>query len=319
MSEYPIAPDPLPEAPAVDTSSGVSPHSFAETLLLHPYRAVAFLAVLFVVGAGALVLSRAPVAPSDDEARWQTGGYALFQGETRRPDSSVRVRTEDVIKTQKPDAALPLLPTLTQPVLYVPDSDAQTDIDTLLASLTKKSGQTESQDDRGESALSFIPEGLVSTSSPQQRKTAKQVRLYDYANTVGTYIQGLESSHTNMAQSLTAVIQDRGNAEKIANAERIAAAYGDLAESLKQVTTPSEVRALHDAFVRAHAAIDTHLRAVVRSTTDTDLISTIRTYNESADQYIKSYLALVTFFESEDVRFDRFDPGSIFTFSSASL
>lgn len=275
---------------------------------------------LLVVGIGALALSRAPVrSTSSDEAQWQGGGFALFQGATRAPDSSVRMRTEDIIKTQAPDANLPTLLALTQPVLYLPDSDVETDITDLLATLTKKSTAPLKPEKSGESVLSFIPEGLVSTSSPQQRRTAKQALLYDYANTIGSYVQGVESSNTRMVQSLTAVLQDRGNSAKMAEAEQIAQSYGDLAKSLKDVSVPKDVRGLHDAFVESHAAVDTHLRAVIQSASDSDLVSAIGTYNESAEQYIRNYLALVTFFESEQVRFDSFDPGSIFTFSAARL
>src|SRR3989344_789101 len=81
-------------------------------------------------------------------------------------------------------------------------------------------------------AYSFIPSGLISTSTTETSRSALQQELFDYGNTIGSYVLSFEARNRNMTQDVKGHIEDRFSKEKAAALVRLANGIIELGTSL---------------------------------------------------------------------------------------
>ena len=199
--------------------------------------------------------------------------------------------------------------TLTQP--------DDTDFRALIASLSEPqvSVAASSSVSALPSTYSFIPQGLLGTTSPAIR-TATQQQLYDYGNEAGAIVQNFESTHTDMTLALQNQFQDPTNADKIAALDTLAGGLGSTGAELLSISyVPPQAASLNTSLGNDYKTMAAKLALVGSAQGDQGRGDAMKAYNQAADSFIKHYVALVMVFSSYGVSFSSGDPGSVFTFS----
>jgi len=85
-------------------------------------------------------------------------------------------------------------------------------------------------------------------------------------------------------------------------------------EQLSEV--PSDTAAMHSAYAKSYKAVGVNLTKIANAKTDQEYLDAIATYNTSADDLTKRFLALVALFSANNVQFSSSDPGSMFVFNA---
>lgn len=287
-------------------------------LFAHVYISSLILAGLLLLGGVAIVTNRAPVAGSNTETTWGgAGGVAFLNAIGARAGSgNTRVQTQQLLEQQaqnhNPITITPIDPT-------APIETVGIEWEALLAQLVRPPGASTTPEGSGETgAYSFIPSGLISSIGQTKKRTAVQEALYQYGNTVGSYIQGFDALHANMLQVLKDAYEDRGNAEKVAFAIQIGADYVRLGKDIESIDdVPKTVQAAHMALAKAYQTSGDAMIAKLKTTNDDDFLTAVHTYNQSVEDFTKRYIALVTLFEVAEVQFGQDDPGKVFMFSAS--
>lgn len=165
----------------------------------------------------------------------------------------------------------------------------------------------------------FPPAGLISTttsSAPANTRTPKQHELYEYGNSVGSYIQSFEQSHSNQTQILKDQIEDRGNDAKNAAVVQLGQAMQNLGKNLLGIQhVPSVAAAQHTALSESYITIGKNLALVPQAKTTNDLLKAIDVYNASAREFAIQFADLATVFVEQGISFGQADPGVLFQFS----
>mgnify|MGYP001619925039 CR=1 FL=1 len=165
-------------------------------------------------------------------------------------------------------------------------------------------------------AYSFIPSGLVATTTPGPKRSALQESLYHYGNDVGSYISTYEARSANTGQVLTDQLNDRQNPQKAQAVRDIGRAMQAAGKSLQGIeAVPSIVASAHTALAKSYIEAGIKLSQVPDAQSDGDFITAIQTYNTAAEKLGHSYVALANVFAGAGVRFAPQDPGSVFNFS----
>jgi len=169
-------------------------------------------------------------------------------------------------------------------------------------------------------AYAFIPTGLISTTTQTTRRTVLQKALYDYGNDLGSLIQSFEQDHMNQSQLITDYLQDRNNSTKVAVMETLGNQYATLGDSILAMdSVPSQMTSAHAALAQSYKELGAKLGLVAQTQGDAAFIAAIETYNNSAQTYVKNYIAVSDLFAAYGVTFSTTDPGSVFVFSPVSL
>ena len=291
--------------------------------LCHPFM-TGISVVALMCGLGLMIVkARMPVSETTrPDATWgSAGGFALFSNNTadETHSSNDRTDTENLLKEQmnrnSPDIAIPLLRQGT--------AQTETGIDwaALLSQLSgKNSNSVKPQHDSTDTPLnvySYIPQGLISTASGEAERTEAQRALYEYGNSVGSFVQGFDDLHKNMIIVLTDVIHDRGNPDKVAAAAQIGKDYVQLGKDIENIdSVPENAQGIHSSLAQAYIEVGNKLETQARAVTDKELLNAVEIYNSAANDWTKKFLALVTLFEVSNVRFGPTDPGRIFMFNA---
>ena len=166
-------------------------------------------------------------------------------------------------------------------------------------------------------AYSFIPRGLISTSTLVAKRTALQDELFQYGNDAGGYIQSYEDTHRSISQILTDEIADRYNAQKVANVKAIGDALIEVGKNLQEMEgVPTIAVKANAALATSYIEIGTKLKLVADAKTDKELLSAVQTYNTAADTFTGRYIGLAQLFSGAGVLFAPGDTGSVFTFTN---
>ena len=165
-------------------------------------------------------------------------------------------------------------------------------------------------------AYTFIPSGIVSTTTSTSERTDLQQELYNYGNDIGSSIESFEQQHSNMVQILKNQAEDRSDTEKAEAVVRLANAFRDLGNTLSGIeNVPSQMAGIHTSLAESYVAIGKNLALVPKAQRDSDFIRAIETYNASADTFTKNYIALASLFGAYGVAFSSSDAGRVFTFT----
>jgi len=202
------------------------------------------------------------------------------------------------------------------------DSAPEFDFDAFIAMLSKPSGASQAKEgsDSLPSAYSFIPSGLVSTSTAQRALTPTQQAIRTYGNTAGAIIQSFEPLLRSSPQILKDQFEDRGSSQKNA-------ALTDLAESLAHVghemeameNVPPEMASAHMRVAKSYQEMGEKLANIANTSSEQAAVDAILTYNASVETYIKNYASLATLFSLHEVPFTSAEPGSVFVFTQSSF
>ena len=165
-------------------------------------------------------------------------------------------------------------------------------------------------------AYSYIPRGLISTTTVRSTRTPLQQELYDYGNDIGSTIESFEQQHSNMVQILKVQAEDRANPEKASAVVNLGHEFEELGKVLAAMeAVPSAMASTHKALAQSYIEIGKNLALVPGAERDSDFIQAIQTYNASADTFVKNYIQLVSLFGAYGVAFTSSDSGRVFTFS----
>ncbi len=288
-----------------------------EWLRLHPYT-VALIGSALVVFIGAyFVAQRVAVAPDSSVSRnWGNVGGTLSDpiANALAPTTN----TQQNLYTQVRSGP----PYVWSGTQNTQDTPADTfDFDAFVASLTKPPANTGAtvQTDAGVDAYSFIPGGMISTSTPQKPRTPDQVALHEYGNEAGGNIQFFEETHASMPQTLKDQFEDRGNPAKNAALIDLGNALAHVGQQLSDIEAPGAVATANKNLAESYKEIGGKLALIPNAQGDLQLITAMRTYDDAVDKFVKNYVALATLLSVSGVTFSADEPGSVFTFSAASF
>src|SRR3989338_2669897 len=126
------------------------------------------------------------------------------------------------------------------PIPQNTSGDTDFDFDAFIAMVSSPQGRPASDGNQTTAdafldAYSFIPSGLISTSTPVKARTAAQEELHDYGNLAGSEIESFEDSHRNMPQTLKDQFEDPRDSGKVAAVEELGNALAGVGRSLEAI------------------------------------------------------------------------------------
>lgn len=296
-----------------------------EWLRAHPYLDA-------FIGAGILILLGAFIVAGRSSVPGETAplAWGRIGGHLLSPFSNVSGQGEDArsgnLYTQVQSGP---------PFTYTPASqtqipvnasgDADFDFDAFIAMLSSSGsgplpagGQTNV--DTSLDIYSFIPGGLISTSTPEKMRTPVQEELYQHGNLIGAEIQSFEDGHRNMPQVLKDQFEDPQDPGKIAALEELGNALAEVGYEIGAIeNVPEGVRAANTALAKSYREMGAKLVLVPKARTDEERIAAMLAYNATVEAYTKDYVALATLFSAYGVTFASDEAGSVFTFSSGGF
>lgn len=297
----------------------------------HPYASALLGAGILLVGGTFVVEQHSQVASGGNSAWQENSGSGLnplsYAPSETSPGSQVQPSIVQQVESSPPYTYTPGA-TPSASATGATQTPAQNsggfNFDSFVAMLSAESAASSSTQTNAntglQNAYAFIPQGLISTSSPQTSRTPQQDALYQYGNEVGSLVQSFEIEHSNESQVLKDQIEDRGNAAKASAVQQLAQNLSALGTSISNVTdTPSEMVSAQSALAAGYTSIGAKLKLVPQAQSDTDLINAVKGYDAAADVFIKNYVAFATVFSAYGVIFASEDPGSVFSFTPAGL
>ena len=195
------------------------------------------------------------------------------------------------------------------------------DLDELLATLSHApQNNPASNGSSAVDAYAFIPAGFLSTSTAQTWRTPTQLALYNYGNEAASNMQSYEDLYRNAPQLMKNQFEDRQNPDKNAALLGLANSLAGVGNALLAMEdVPSQVLSAHEKLGASYRDMGEKLSRIPAAKYDQALVDAMLAYNASAETYTKNYIALATLFSAYGVTFKSDDPGSVFTFTNASL
>ncbi len=284
----------------------------------HPYAAALLSAGLLLIVGTLIVFNRSGVAPEAGARVWSGGAPGFFNpvGDT----GALQDPQENLYATVRNGPPFYYDPGRT-PVPAPPSSADDLDFEALLSMLSSPSRTkpVDANRETGFDAYSFIPKGLISTSSPSRRSAAQQA-LYNYGNEAGGAIQTFEDMSRNSPQVLKNQFEDRRNPGKNAALLALAGGMRGVGRSLLSIEeVPSAVQAAHERLAQSYEEMGERLSKIPEAQTDEAMLQAMLSYNASVETFTKNFVALATLFSAYDVTFGSEDPGSVFTFTQSSF
>lgn len=292
-------------------------------LRAHPYLDAALVAGSLLVMGALIVRTQlgAPITMVPTEATWgsehriytegvSTGGATLL------PDAQTGPTTRA--------ESLGYIPLLTENAIGTGpiDESSTFDFGSLIAALSGPSqarSTTPAEVSPGLS-YSFIPGGLIATTTLAKPRTTLQDTLYLYGNQVGDAIISFEASHPNQPAILKNHVEQPNDPEARAALKKLGddlARLGDTLGALGEI--PEQAAAAHRGVVGSYRNIGTKLAAVSMAEGNDALFDAIVTYNAAAEDFAKKFVSLALVFQSYSVTFSPGDGGSVFVFPSGGL
>ncbi|MBM3271990.1 hypothetical protein FJY94_01755 [Candidatus Kaiserbacteria bacterium] len=287
---------------------------------------IALLGVIAVVGIGLLIVDARSLSRPGESSGSLVGLGTIIDTSPADPNTRAvrRIDLEQSIFTEvQQNAPFVYLPPAGGPAQTVatPTKGAP-EIDDILAALTPKARETWQVDvepigtPSWAQAYSFIPTGLVSTTSRPSTRTEIQQRLYDYGNSLGSHVLSFEATHRNASQIAADQLADRGNPVKNTALKSLGDDYAALGKRILTMDdVPEQAAAAHKKLGDSYVALGGSLRLLADAQSDQQLLDAVNAYNKTVDVQIPAYVAMVTLFTTHSVSFSPDDPGSAFRFS----
>lgn len=292
-------------------------------LAAHVYVSLLALAGLLLLAGAYIVRESGPSPTSDAAITWSGAGGSSYLGPNVSPETRPRISTEELLYGQNRVAEYSVLPVFSAVTGEDVGGGAAVnlDLEALLNQLAPPEGGTARMEgETGSDIYSFIPRGLISTTSTPVNRSDLQQSLFDYGNRAGAYIRAFDDAHTNMIQTLKNAYEDRSNPQKIAAAIKIGEDYQRLGENLEGMgDIPPSVASMHSAIANAYKDAGKKMILKLQTKTDNEFLAAMNTYNESVLEFTRRYIALVTYFSAAGVQFSTTDPGSVFMFTAVSF
>ncbi len=290
----------------------------------HPYAIGLTIAGILVITGMFIVLNRSSIVPASGTSAWSGG-----PGDVSNPAAIPVINTPTPITSSQPNTNASTSSTSTLPYTAPPPNnpngnpDSGTfDFNTMVALLSQSSAKNTSSlnaTTSGFNAYDFIPTGMISVSSPMQKKyDTSQQAIYDYSNEAGTLIQSYESRDSDQVQILKNSLADRADTDKSNAVAQIGKDLQYLGQQLAAIPQiPPEVAPDNTALAQSYQDVGQKLIDVSAANTlrDADFIAALQAYDTSADIFTKKYVALSLLVSAHGVSFAPDDPGSVFSFS----
>jgi hypothetical protein len=169
------------------------------------------------------------------------------------------------------------------------------------------------------SAYSFIPSGLIATTTLAAPRSSLQNALYLYGNEVGDAITSFEGLHPNQPSILKNHAEQPQDPGAQAALRALGADFARLGDSIGKIAAPKQAAAANAALSAAYAQLGSHLVAVSDASGNDNLYDAIVAYDATADDFAKKFVSLALIFQSYGVTFSPGDGGSVFVFPSSGL
>lgn len=302
--------------PPFETPPAPARESLVDRIEKHPYLLSAIAAILLLLIGLAVLLQRVGTSASSFGNAWQGAG-GMFSANARVRETGPALSAEQTVKDKSPEAQLGYIP-IAKPLAGLTDetSEEPSDLAALLLSLSRPASPTPGQQAPTESAFSFIPSGLISTSSPLRRRTPLQDSIHNYGNVAGGVIQSFEDMYPGAPQLLKDHAEERTNAEKAKKLEDLGIAYARLGVDLLQIPdVPEEMKKAHTAYATTYRILGTNLTKIAKTTDDNAFLDAIAVFNASSEDLTKRFLVIIGLFSAHDVTFSSDEPGSVFMFN----
>lgn len=291
-----------------------------EWLRSHPYLDAFVVACsLFIVG-GLVVRTQlaAPVSRSVSATWESTGGIYVHSVST----GDATLLPETYVGPSTRVENLGYIPLSTQNSVGTGPQDASENFDfgELLAALAQPAKQNSSPGaDTTASSYSFIPSGLIATTTLEKPRTAQQDALYLYGNEVGDTIISFESTHPDQPSILKNHMEQPENLEAKAALKKLGNDLARVGDTISSLEAPTQAIGAHKALVAAYRDIGTKLATISDTEGNDALFDAIVTYNSAAEEFAKKFVSLAQVFQSYSVTFSPGDGGSVFMFPSSGL
>lgn len=284
--------------------------------------------VLTLIAAAILVLAglyfverQRAITPLGTGETWNSGsGYVATEETSAASDSTTPL--PDITTNTGPDTlVIPKGTSATSaPVAKAPVTDGVFDYNAMLDQLRREgaifkgSEQANSTYNDMVDAFSIGP-SVTAVAETIKPRTAKEEAVFEYGNRIGRYVQGFAAVNPNMGQTLTDQINHRNNKTYGDPVRDLGDRYKALGESILAMhDIPPDVEQAHKKLGQSYVDLGVALRAVPDSVGDQELLAAITAYNNKADAYTRSFVAMVALFSALNVSFEQSDPGSAFTF-----
>ncbi|MEK7156722.1 MAG: hypothetical protein AAB790_02855 [Patescibacteria group bacterium] len=289
-----------------------------EWLRTHPYTSAIGAAVFLVLVGTYVVVSRASQPEGTRPTSW--GGEAVpFLDPTSYAPAAGSSREDGSIMQQVQNSPpyTYIAPNFVNTAPPDEDNSDSYDFDAFIAELTRQSSvKADTSGEGSQSAYTYIPRGLISTTTSRSTRSALQQELYDYGNDIGSTIESFEQQHSNTVQILKVQVEDRADPEKAAAVVKVGRDFEELGKLLLQMDpVPSTAATAHEALAQSYIGLGKKLALVPGAERDADYIKAIEAYNASADIFVQNYVRLVALFGVYSVTFTSVDGGKIFTFN----
>lgn len=202
---------------------------------------------------------------------------------------------------------------------YENPSDVAALIDSIEPSAYIQTPNTDGSEITLDDIYGYLPQGLVSPPTDRTpRMTETQSALYDYANTVGSYIESyFDTWGTQQTTVMRQYFEDRTSAVKKATAYELADALENLSNDLSEVEQiPPALQKEHERLVSGYQALSNATRVIIDAEGDDAFLNAINASNAHADSFAKNYIAIVDILSTHTVTFTNTDPGRVFSFNA---
>lgn len=195
-------------------------------------------------------------------------------------------------------------------------------VDALLKSIkpTAYTGNLTADEGTLDEIYHFIPKNIGSVGVSEQSKMTKaQQELYNYGNEAGSFIELYSSIWAPVQAGIhRSYVEDRGNPEKATALKKLGNGLYEVGLGLGGMEIiPSAMTKQHRDLVAAYKTAGEKTEAIAFAITDDDLYVALVDYNRSADEFLRSYLAITTVFTLNSVTFKETDPGSVFVYNAS--
>ena len=282
-----------------------------EWIRAHPYVAASGAAGFLLIIGAAFVESKREMSPSNPPRVWSGGGQSLLN-----PSSYTQNRVLQAQLYLNTATDTPIHTTITGNSAQDTKSFS---FEEIIAAISEPrvsgSATTEPTD-----TYSFIPGGLISTTTKPAGRSDSQQALYNYGNDAGSYIQSYEDRHRNAPVTLRDQVEDRNDPQKAEAVREIGGALMQVGRNLEGMEeVPAAIRSAHALLAKSYTEIGGKLQKVPDAAGDEAFITTITEYNSAVDTFTKRYVAVALLLSAHGVIFAPYESGSVFTFTNAGL
>lgn len=296
-----------------------------EWIRMHPYTS-AVLAVCLVVFFGVILVNQKSAVSSDSSSiiAWGGGGDGFFNTPLGSKPAEIEERRDlfQAVQNTAPFSYIPFRNT-SQSLIETEEQDAE------LAEVLKFLSGAISGNETGNinpttegsgfDVYSFIPRGLIATTSTRAIRTSTQNELYGYGNDAGFIIMTFEDTNEGMSRVLKDQAEDPTNAEKNQRLQDLAEDMIRVGEDLEALNrVPQIAVAANKALAKSYKEMGAKLALISGVSGDDARIEAMLSYNTTVESFVKNFVNVATLFSAAGVTFQQFDGGSVFTFSAGT-